>query len=124
MQDKKTFTMNPNAAMFRSQMYQAGGGGNMQQQQGQGQQQQGQGQGQTNAYSDDKAAGQNDFHGKPHSILQPSQSFWKDYISGYLVLWDWLPIWSSLKVKGKVHLNIVFSYMKVNKICNLDLPVY
>ncbi len=27
-------------------------------------------------------------------------------------------------VKGIVHLNIIFSYMKVNKICNLDHPVY
>ncbi len=26
--------------------------------------------------------------------------------------------------KGIVHLNIIFSYMKVNKICNLDHPVY
>ncbi len=30
----------------------------------------------------------------------------------------------NLKLKGKVHLNIIFSYMKVNKICNLDHPVY
>ncbi len=28
------------------------------------------------------------------------------------------------KVKGIVHLNIIFSYMKVNKICKLDHPVY
>ncbi len=28
------------------------------------------------------------------------------------------------KFKGIVHLNIIFSYMKVNKICNLDHPVY
>ncbi len=28
------------------------------------------------------------------------------------------------KIKGIVHLNIIFSYMKVNKICNLDHPVY
>ncbi len=27
-------------------------------------------------------------------------------------------------IKGLVHLNIIFSYMKVNKICNLDHPVY
>ncbi len=27
-------------------------------------------------------------------------------------------------VKGIVHLNIIFSYMKFNKICNLDHPVY
>ncbi len=27
-------------------------------------------------------------------------------------------------VKGIVHLNIPFSYMKGNKICNLDHPVY
>ncbi len=27
-------------------------------------------------------------------------------------------------VKGIVHLNIIFSYMKVNKKCNLDHPVY
>ncbi len=27
-------------------------------------------------------------------------------------------------LKGIVHLNIIFSYMKVNKICNLDHPVY
>ncbi len=27
-------------------------------------------------------------------------------------------------VKGIVHLNIIFSYLKVNKICNLDHPVY
>ncbi len=27
-------------------------------------------------------------------------------------------------IKGIVHLNIIFSYMKVNKICNLDHPVY
>ncbi len=27
-------------------------------------------------------------------------------------------------VKGIVHLNIIFSYMKVNKICNLDHPAY
>ncbi len=26
--------------------------------------------------------------------------------------------------KGIVHLNIIFSYMKFNKICNLDQPVY
>ncbi len=26
--------------------------------------------------------------------------------------------------KGIVHLNIIFSYMKVNKICKLDHPVY
>ncbi len=26
--------------------------------------------------------------------------------------------------KGMVHLNIIFSYMKFNKICNLDHPVY
>ncbi len=30
----------------------------------------------------------------------------------------------SVKLKGIVHLNIIFSYMKVNKICNLDHPVY
>ncbi len=29
-----------------------------------------------------------------------------------------------LKFKGIVHLNIIFSYMKFNKICNLDHPVY
>ncbi len=29
-----------------------------------------------------------------------------------------------LTLKGIVHLNIIFSYMKVNKICNLDHPVY
>ncbi len=28
------------------------------------------------------------------------------------------------KFKGIVHLNIIFSYMKVNKICYLDHPVY
>ncbi len=28
------------------------------------------------------------------------------------------------KFKGRVHLNIIFSYMKVNQICNLDHPVY
>ncbi len=28
------------------------------------------------------------------------------------------------EIKGIVHLNIIFSYMKVNKICNLDHPVY
>ncbi len=27
-------------------------------------------------------------------------------------------------IKGIVHLNIIFSYIKVNKICNLDHPVY
>ncbi len=27
-------------------------------------------------------------------------------------------------LKGIVHLNIIFSYMKFNKICNLDHPVY
>ncbi len=27
-------------------------------------------------------------------------------------------------LKGIVHLNIIFSYMKVNKICNLEHPVY
>ncbi len=27
-------------------------------------------------------------------------------------------------LKGIVHLNIIFSYMKVNKKCNLDHPVY
>ncbi len=27
-------------------------------------------------------------------------------------------------VKGIVYLIIIFSYMKVNKICNLDHPVY
>ncbi len=27
-------------------------------------------------------------------------------------------------LKGIVHLNIIFSYMKVNKIRNLDHPVY
>ncbi len=27
-------------------------------------------------------------------------------------------------IKGLVHLNIIFSYMKFNKICNLDHPVY
>ncbi len=27
-------------------------------------------------------------------------------------------------LKGIVHLNIKFSYMKFNKICNLDHPVY
>ncbi len=27
-------------------------------------------------------------------------------------------------IKGIVHLNIIFSYMKVSKICNLDHPVY
>ncbi len=27
-------------------------------------------------------------------------------------------------VKGIVRLNIIFSYMKVNKICHLDHPVY
>ncbi len=26
--------------------------------------------------------------------------------------------------KGIVHLNIIFSYMKVNKMCNLDHTVY
>ncbi len=29
-----------------------------------------------------------------------------------------------IMLKGIVHLNIIFSYMKVNKICNLDHPVY
>ncbi len=29
-----------------------------------------------------------------------------------------------INVKGIVYLNIIFSYMKVNKICNLDHPVY
>ncbi len=28
------------------------------------------------------------------------------------------------QVKGIVHLNIIFSYVKFNKICNLDHPVY
>ncbi len=28
------------------------------------------------------------------------------------------------EIKGIVHLNIIFSYMKVNKKCNLDHPVY
>ncbi len=27
-------------------------------------------------------------------------------------------------LKGIVHLNIIFSYIKVNKKCNLDHPVY
>ncbi len=27
-------------------------------------------------------------------------------------------------VKGIVHLNIMFSYMKFNKICNLDYPIF
>ncbi len=31
---------------------------------------------------------------------------------------------SYTKLKGIVHINIIFSYMKVNKICNLDHPVY
>ncbi len=31
---------------------------------------------------------------------------------------------SRLLLKGIVHLNIIFSYMKFNKICNLDHPVY
>ncbi len=31
---------------------------------------------------------------------------------------------SILELKGIVHLNIIFSYMKFNKICNLDHPVY
>ncbi len=39
---------------------------------------------------------------------------WSDTISG--------PI--SHIIKGIVHQNIIFSYMKVNKICNLDHPVY
>ncbi len=26
--------------------------------------------------------------------------------------------------KGIVHLNIIFSYMKFNKICNLDYPIF
>ncbi len=29
-----------------------------------------------------------------------------------------------LNIKGIVHLNIIFCYMKFNKICNLDHPVY
>ncbi len=29
-----------------------------------------------------------------------------------------------LPIKGIVHLNIIFSYMIVNKKCNLDQPVY
>ncbi len=28
------------------------------------------------------------------------------------------------KFKGIVHLNIIFSYIKFNEICNLDHPVY
>ncbi len=32
--------------------------------------------------------------------------------------------YSCLVIKGIVHLNIIFSYVKVNKICNLDYPVY
>ncbi len=30
----------------------------------------------------------------------------------------------TFNIKGIIHLNIIFSYMKVNKICNLDHPVY
>ncbi len=30
----------------------------------------------------------------------------------------------NLLLEGIVHLNIIFSYMKFNKICNLDHPVY
>ncbi len=40
----------------------------------------------------------------------------KFYINIIILITDWL--------KGIVHLNIIFSYMKVNKICNLDHPVY
>ncbi len=29
----------------------------------------------------------------------------------------------SIDIEGTVHLNIIFSYMKFNKICNLDHPV-
>ncbi len=29
-----------------------------------------------------------------------------------------------MKLKGIVHLNIIFSYMKVNKICYLNHPAY
>ncbi len=32
-------------------------------------------------------------------------------------------VWKTY-LKGIVHLNIIFSYMKVNKKCNLDHPVY
>ncbi len=27
-------------------------------------------------------------------------------------------------IKGIEHLNIIFSYMKFNKICNLDYPIF
>ncbi len=29
-----------------------------------------------------------------------------------------------MPIKGIVHLNIIFSYMKFNKICNLDYPIF
>ncbi len=34
------------------------------------------------------------------------------------------PMGVSLSLKGIVHLNIIFLYMKFNKICSLDHPVY
>ncbi len=40
-----------------------------------------------------------------------------------LYLMEWKELFKVI-IKGIVHLNIIFSYMKVNKICNLDHPVY
>ncbi len=39
---------------------------------------------------------------------------------------NWMRIFVDIKnkLRGIVHLTIIFSYMKVNQICNLDHPVY
>ncbi len=51
-----------------------------------------------------------------HMLLQ----LYNTYNVRYCIYIDRLP----MLFKGIVHLNIIFSYMKVNKICNLDQPVY
>ncbi len=58
--------------------------------------------------------------------------FFSDFVwKGQIAWWEEICFWMSTvgfkcdgNLKGIVHLNIIFSYMKVNKICNLDQPVY
>ncbi len=57
-------------------------------------------------------------------------SFWAKYLllEGPIFPKSLPIMWPSLvklgEIKGIVHLNIIFSYMKFKKICNVDNPVY
>ncbi len=62
---------------------------------------------------------------RPHPQADPWNSDRDNLCPSVSTLpWTFTVRISSRKIKGVVHLNIIFSYMKVNKICNLDHPVY